>query len=520
MSMDDATSNPELVIGLVGPIGVDLDAVIAALKEELQLVGYSSEIIRASELMKAIPVSMECRDSTYVEKYDDLIEYADRVRQKCKNSSALAGLSIIDIQSRRDKITAQKREKDGITATIPALGVSYIIRQFKRREEIELLRRTYGRKFIQVSVYLEKEQRTEVIANKIGDYDTVPRTREQCIQMARELIEKDYNEKEHKFGQRVEEVFHLGDVFVPGIGRDRINQTVRRFIRALFGDTTVSPTRDEYGMYIAAAASLRSADLSRQIGAAIFSRAGEVITMGSNEVPRANGGTYWVEDGDPHRDIDEGSDANHRRKLQILHDFVDRLISIQVIPRRDDVSALVRSISSEDLIRDSQLMDIIEFGRMIHAEMSAISDAARLGRPTKGGVLFSTAFPCHMCAKHIVAAGLSRVVFLEPYPKSYAEQLHEDSITFNAEVTSKVLFEPFIGISPRRYRDIFEKGRRKDDSGKRKDWYESAPSPRIEDKSAAYLQNETSAIASSLAEVYGDLAEKTRQSTQSKKVVV
>jgi deoxycytidylate deaminase len=147
-------------------------------------------------------------------------------------------------------------------------------------------------------------------------------------------------------------------------------------------------------------------------------------------------------------------------------------------------------------IKDSQLMDILELGRTIHAEMSAISDAARLGRSTERAILFSTTFPCHMCAKHIVASGLRRVIFLEPYPKSYAEELHSDSITFNkAESKKKVLFEPFIGIAPRRYRDIFEKKRRKDSEGRVQRWYESTPKPRIEDKSTGYIENERGAFA-------------------------
>ncbi|RYX98417.1 MAG: deoxycytidylate deaminase, partial [Bradyrhizobiaceae bacterium] len=141
-------------------------------------------------------------------------------------------------------------------------------------------------------------------------------------------------------------------------------------------------------------------------------------------------------------------------------------------------------------IQDSQMMDIIEFGRMIHAEMSAISDAARLGRATRGATLYCTTFPCHLCAKHIVAAGIERVVFLEPYPKSHSQKLHGDSITFETSVPEKVYFQPFIGISPRRYRDIFEKKKRKDKHGRAVEWYEGKPAPLIEDRSAAYIENE------------------------------
>jgi hypothetical protein len=128
--------------------------------------------------------------------------------------------------------------------------------------------------------------------------------------------------------------------------------------------------------------------------------------------------------------------------------------------------------------------------------MSAITDAARKGKPLEGSIMFTTTFPCHMCAKHIVSSGVRRVVFLEPYPKSHAKDLHEDSITFSsAESHEKVLFEPFIGISPRRYRDIFEKRKRKDSNGKAQPWAMGKPVPRIEDRGSSYIANEEPAIS-------------------------
>jgi cytidine deaminase len=104
-------------------------------------------------------------------------------------------------------------------------------------------------------------------------------------------------------------------------------------------------------------------------------------------------------------------------------------------------------------IRGSALRDITEFGRAVHAEMDALLACARGGIPTAGAVLFSTTFPCHNCAKHIVAAGISRVVFIEPYPKSKAIELHGDAS--GSESAGKVRFQPFVGIGPRRYMDLF-----------------------------------------------------------------
>ena len=69
-------------------------------------------------------------------------------------------------------------------------------------------------------------------------------------------------------------------------------------------------------------------------------------------------------------------------------------------------------------IRGSLVGNVTEYGRMVHAEMNAMSDAARLGRSLKGSTIFVTTYPCHNCAKHLIAAGIERIVFVEPYPKA------------------------------------------------------------------------------------------------------
>jgi deoxycytidylate deaminase len=483
--------NPELVFGIVGPIGVDIEAVMDALGEALKDVGYTPIPIHLTQLIHDKRIKVKPDFGTYYSRFHSLIDYANAYRKLAKSAAALAGIAVLTIRRLRAQIT-----KDPDT---PALGTAYIVRQFKRPEEIDLMRQVYGRKFVQVSVFGSAADRRRVMMEKIQRYEPSPKTDADCERQAVELIEIDYNQRDDVNGQRVSDVFHLGDVFVTGIDPTMAEATIRRFIKAFFGDTKASPTKDEYALYTATAASLRSADLSRQVGAAIFSKNGEIISLGCNEVPRPGGGTYWSDDAGPiHRDVELGYDPNQDRKAEIVHDLLTRMASqgflsgaltkIKSAQRRAEMF-----IDSETL-RDSQLMDILEFSRVIHAEMSAISDAARLGRATKGATLFCTTFPCHICAKHIVAAGIDRVVFLEPYPRSLSQKLHGDSITFEIEIPEKILFEPFIGISPRRYRDIFEKRARKDKTGKAKKWYEDRPTPLLEDRSPAYITNEEPAI--------------------------
>src|SRR5690606_924850 len=95
--------------------------------------------------------------------------------------------------------------------------------------------------------------------------------------------------------------------------------------------------------------------------------------------------------------------------------------------------------------------------------------------------LYTTTFPCHECARHIVAAGIKRVVFIEPYPKSLVNELYPDSIRVESQEaeTQHVFFESFVGVAPRRFCDLFSLGQfdRKDSLGKLRRWDRSLAVP-------------------------------------------
>ena len=97
-----------------------------------------------------------------------------------------------------------------------------------------------------------------------------------------------------------------------------------------------------------------------------------------------------------------------------------------------------------------------------------ICDAAMRGVPVSGGTLYCTTFPCHMCARHIIAAGIHRVVYIEPYPKSRAKRLYKRAIQVDEDRdadTDAVQFEAFVGVAPSRFIDIFDMVERKDRQG-------------------------------------------------------
>ena len=68
-----------------------------------------------------------------------------------------------------------------------------------------------------------------------------------------------------------------------------------------------------------------------------------------------------------------------------------------------------------------------ELCRGLHAEQNAILQAAHYGIPIAGSVLYCTNKPCVICAKMIINAGITEVIYREGYNDPLADQLLEEA---------------------------------------------------------------------------------------------
>jgi deoxycytidylate deaminase len=156
------------------------------------------------------------------------------------------------------------------------------------------------------------------------------------------------------------------------------------------------------------------------------------------------------------------------------HGIIDEIVtSVELFMREKTRTS---DLSAEDkerlreMLQSTRVAELTEFGRAVHAEMEAILSAVRRGVSVKDANLYTTTFPCHNCAKHIVGAGIREVIYIEPYPKSLALDMHRDSTAFAGYVGAesaaapnlqggssleKVMFKPFEGVAPRRYSALF-----------------------------------------------------------------
>jgi deoxycytidylate deaminase len=248
----------------------------------------------------------------------------------------------------------------------------------------------------------------------------------------------------------------------------QLNERVRRFFDLIFRTVVITPTAEETAMYAATSAARNSACISRQVGAAVTSSTGELLAVGWNDVPQSGGGLYGTRplstrlvppvNQDDQRCFAQvgGRCRNDEEKGSIARKIAESLVRGGVLPE----ASLDKAV--ETILEDTRVKDLIEFSRAVHAEMHAILGASRVaGDRVVGGKIFVTTYPCHSCARHLVAAGVSEVHYIEPYRKSLATRLHDDALTESTDAHSKVQLRQYDGIAPRRFIEMFEGGVRK-----------------------------------------------------------
>lgn len=483
---------PELVVGVVGPLGINLDELIDSLKNELQRVNYKSIVIRLSRLLHEVQ-GLENQPTSGPEhkRIESHMKAGTELRTSTETGGILARLAIAAIQIERERITG--------SANRPASGRAYILRSLKHRLELQELRDVYGDGFIAISAYAPRKIRERSLTNLLAK-SSPNAQRSDLRKTAAELIETDEAEEGKELGQNVEGAFPLADCFVEASNRQHLRENLRRFIEIFFGNQFLTPTRDEFGMHQASAAARRSADLSRQVGAALATVDAGIVAVGCNDTPRAGGGLYWTDDDPDGRDFELfGHDPSEQAKREIIAETLERLASAGLLKDQSvpaDFAEIADKLISNQL-KGAQITNLLEFGRVLHAEMAAITDAARRGVSTTGTTLYCTTFPCHLCARLIISSGVSRVVFIEPYPKSKAYELYYDSIIIDELKLDphKVNFQSFVGVAPRRFDNLFRlEGSRKQIGGEAIQWDPTDASPKIRRIQASYISIETKIV--------------------------
>lgn len=469
----------ELVLGIIATVGTDTSGVIKDIANQLVFFKYTTkEVVISREIIS----QFESETPNFSDEYERITHYMDlgnKIREVSKDMSILAKGAARQIRLGR---TLDEHDKPQ-----PNKRCAYIINSLKNSDEIDFLRQTYGDAFHIIGITSDQERRIKYLVERKG----IPEPK------AVSLLSRDENEDLAQ-GQHTRDAFQHADYFINTTeDTDCTFNSVSRLIDLLFGAPFISPSFDEYAMFMAYSTSLRSADLSRQIGAVVArDEEQEILAMGVNDCPRAGGGLYWpvqkehgkYEDEPDGRDYMLGYDSNKKEQEKIITSILE-ILDVEISP--DNIQK----------IKKAGIGDLTEYGRVVHGEMEALMSCARNNISCRGATMFVTTFPCHNCAKHIIAAGIKRVVYIEPYPKSKALDFYQAEISKGKPYMKKVVFEPFVGVGPQRFIDLFALAstkwyarKRKNKDGKAVEWKREKAELRNPATLFNYLDSEENAL--------------------------
>jgi deoxycytidylate deaminase len=490
----------ELVFGFVYGIGTDADRVVSLLKDYLKQFGYTYHEFRISQHLRTLDLAISFNQFSTFEEMNALMNAGNQARERALANDILAVMAVNEIADQR-------------TEDQPLGRVAQLVRSLKTPDEVRLLREVYRPGFFLIGIASDDDEQHKYLTEVKGLTEDE----------ATHIIQRDQDE-DRDYGQRTRDTFYLADVFVEITG-ERYKKQLERFVEVVFGHPFKTPTREEHAMFMAYASAARSAQLGRQVGAAIATTEGDVVAVGFNEVPAAGGGPYWEGDANDARDhaYQDQVDSNYQHQSRIVgsvaKNLQEKLLTEEnvrkILEKLDPegkqtqvdakISVLSDTLATDaevaEAIHSSELKDITEYGRAVHAEMDVLLTCARLGISVRGMRLFTTTFPCHNCTRHIIAAGVSSVTYIEPYPKSRAADLHRDTICFDvdeAKKSGKIPFVHFVGVGPRRYLDLFSldlsagaKVSRKDKEKRAIFPERSLRSPRVPMLPLSYIERET-----------------------------
>lgn len=463
----------EVIIGIVSPLGTKKELFKKLLKTNFKSHGIKVINLSVTHELIEIPITLNIPKSL---EYFLKMQICSELR-KTKSNGVLVNTIINSIKKERRKNTTKKT-------------IVYLVDQLKNLGEYKLLSHIYGLNYIQMSLFSNEKERdqnlkerfesdaelekkydekslTSLIFNKIKikgklvnkffSRKTVSNWAKNYLNeilsdSSHRLILKDFTEidielLDKKSGQQVSDLFHKSHYFINlDLPKSNIETEISKFVNLLTGQHKEYPTQDEFGMCLAYQASVRSNfPGGRHVGAAIISNQGEVISVASIRAPAKSSNPTRQDQ----NKVEPGYDKYYK-KIDSWSNFIKSLTSIK---KEKNNKIKLDAIAKKNLSDINKfLKSILDFHPCTHAEISAIIDAAKLGITVREAILYTTTFPCHLCAKDILNAGISRVVYLEAYPKSKNKELYPDLIDFDTNSKSeKTPFEFYCGIGPKRF---------------------------------------------------------------------
>lgn len=284
---------------------------------------------------------------------------SDIIREECENRN---------LEKNRENLIAignELREKYGANyfakKILEKINVekekgnkNFIIDSIRNPKEVEELKT--NNEFVLIGINAPIKLRFERALSRGRNENAL--TLEEFI--AQEEKEKSSNEN----AQQLDKVYKMANKFIFNDGT--LEELKQRLDFVLKHDRKKRPSWDQYFMNVADVVASRASCLRRNVGAVLV-KDKQIIATGYNGPPKGH-------------------------------------------PTCDELGGCLRDLAK---VPSGQRFEI---SRAVHAEQNAISQAAENGISTKGATLYCTTYPCILCIRTIINAGIKKVIYKEYYP--------------------------------------------------------------------------------------------------------
>lgn len=384
------------------------------------------------------PIHDECRSQNTPETVENLQNVGNKLRQE-RGPDVLVRLGLADAQ--RYFVQADETQRPR--------GI--VVDGIRNAAEVEALRQYPN--FLLLSIQADRHARFERLrtAKKVdGD---------------KQFDEADGRDQEEgkRYGQQVRKCNALADIVVANSRAISLQakRDVEKYIEEKLGKHVDliecvargqptdehHPTFDEMAMTLAYGVSMQSSCLKRQVGAVVARATREIVAVACNEVP-----------------ANAGSCLEHPRYQGCYRDYVQTISGKRFKHCPECGKAVASSFScvhcnavleafckrcpkcnADPEIRrlcecgaeyssflpggkKSEAGKLLDICRALHAEEAAILSLIKSGiADLSDATLYTTTYPCNLCANKIVQSGIKRVVYAEPYEMKEAKELFKSN---------------------------------------------------------------------------------------------
>lgn len=280
--------------------------------------------------------------------------------------------------------------------------------------EAVYLRERYSDFFL-VSINTENENRLAHLRNSHKFTD----------QQIHELDKKEYprslvGNKKYS-SQNIQKCIEIADIHINNpkadqYGTSELASQLAWYVGLMMHPGIIMPTSMETCMQIAYTVKKSSGCISRQVGAVVTDEYYSVKSVGWNNTPAGQVPCLLRNASHLLRGIDSTAYSKYERNdsafRKIMISKFSEIIADKAKKNGRNLAYCFKDIQNEKEGEKNQIHT-----RALHAEENAFLQISKFGgQKLKGGILFTTASPCELCAKKAYQLGIIKIYYIDPYP--------------------------------------------------------------------------------------------------------